>query len=219
MRYILFSLISILTIECFSQNNTEYKLEDGFTISLPENFTVTDTLGQRAIIAHIENGQILILKAPNKGKIDVSIKNESELIEFYKEFQRGLLKPSKGNLLNDNFFEIGKLKANKISYRVNTSEEPELRDALIVVLNNNIYVIQFLQLESKYNDIKVVRDKFFSSIKPSQTFSIKNQLTISAESSTDIEKTAYNLGRIFGYVLIIGIFIFIVIWILKKIRK
>jgi hypothetical protein len=218
MKKIILMLFALQTISCFGQKWTDLIVDDNLTISIPENYQITDTLGQRIIMVQVDNGLIQISRLPNKGNIATKIPNETVLNEFYQGLQKGIVNSSKGELLSSESPVLNKLKLIKFSYRVKIGNELQIHDCLGLFLNDNTYLIQFWHLETMTDELKKVRDKVFSSLKTSSTFTLKNQLTDSKENSASFNK-GYILGKFLGPIIIIGIFVYFIFWLNKRKKK
>ena len=218
MKKIILMLFALQTISCFGQKWTDLIVDDNLTISIPENYQITDTLGQRLIMVQVDNGLIQISRLPNKGNIATKIPNETVLNEFYQGLQKGIVNSSKGELLSSENPVLNKLILIKFSYRVKIGNELQIHDCLGLFLNDNTYLIQFWHLETMTDELKKVRDKVFSSLKTSSTFTLKNQLTDSKENSASFNK-GYILGKFLGPIILIGIFVYFIFWINKKKKK
>jgi hypothetical protein len=218
MKKILLTLFVLQTISCFGQKWTELVVDDNLTISIPENYQITDTLGQRIIMVQVDNGLIQISRIPNKGNIATNISNETILTEFYQGLQKGIVNSSKGELLSSESQVLDKLKLIKFSYKVKIGDELQIHDCLGLFLNDNTYLIQFWHLESMTNELKEIRDKLFSSLKTSSSFTLKNQLSDSREKSSSFNK-GYIIGKFLGPIIIIGILVYFLYWINKRRKK
>jgi hypothetical protein len=75
-------------------------------MAIPDNFEITDTLGQRVITSQVDNGLILVTVLENKGKTAITVRNEKELIDSYKGFQKGAINSQKGELIKDEIIEM-----------------------------------------------------------------------------------------------------------------
>ena len=60
MKKILLVLFAFQTISAFGQKWTDLVVDNNLTISVPENYQITDTLGQKIVTAQVDNGLIFI---------------------------------------------------------------------------------------------------------------------------------------------------------------
>jgi hypothetical protein len=218
MRKAVLTIFTLLSLNCFGQKWTEYKMDSNLTVNIPENFEIIDTLGQRIVRAQIDNGLIMIQRIPNKGETATSIQNKEELIKNYTGFQKGVVRSQNGKLLNQDFIEKDGLQVTQFSYSATMGEELQVRHCLTVFLNENWYTINFWELEALTNEMKNDRDKLFSSIKFLVGQSFKNQLSNSVEGSRGY-KVGFLAGKIMGYALMIAIAVSIIIWVSKRAKK
>lgn len=213
MRHLILTLLTLASLNCFGQKMIEYKIDDKLTINLPDNFMVFDTLGQRIIKSTFDNGLIIISKAAIDRKTSVNINDEKELIEFYNGIEKGVIGASQGDLISERIIEINKLKLTRFSYRAKMGEEIQIRDYLGLLLNDSIYSFHFWQLESKTSELKRKNEDFFISLKIKSGLSLKNQFT---NGETSSYKLGYSIGRLFGYVFVLGTLALIIVLILKR---
>lgn len=198
-------LIIVLTMLCFMSKAQEiYELNENLTIGLPNNYEVTDTLGQKLISAQFDYSFVLIQKINNSGEMSVSIANEEELDEYYLGFKNGILKSTKGELVSSEFFYKGTLKLYRFSCRV-PLEENQIRDYVVLFLNNQTYSLSYSQLESMVAELEPERTSFFSSLKAEGEYSLEDQMT---PNKSQGYKRGYLIGQILGFLIILILIIF-----------
>jgi hypothetical protein len=213
------AILLLLTLTCFGQEWMEFQLDSTLSLAIPDNYKVVDTLGQRVINAQIDNGLILVMKLPNKGQTAINVQNEKELVNSYTGFQDGLIGSHKGELIKGEIIETGGLKCIQFSYRARMGDENQIRHCLGIFVNENMYAINFWELESMTKEMAPQRERLFSSIKLPNSLGLKNQMSNSIEGGKGF-RTGFFLGKVLGYILIFGTLISIGIWISKgKKRK
>ncbi|WP_057938848.1 hypothetical protein [Algoriphagus resistens] len=215
---LLFAILTAISINSFGQQWTECKVDSTLTITIPDNFEITDTLGQRVITSQVDNGLILVSALENKGKTAVNVQNENELIDFYTGFQKGAINSQKGELIKEEIIEINGLKFLRFSLKPTMEDEKQIRHCLAVFAANKTYSIYFWELESMTDEMTPIRERLFSSVKLPSSLTAKDQMSYSPEGSRSYD-IGYLVGEIFGYVIIFGLIIILVVWISKSVRK
>ena len=218
MRKILIAILTILSINSFGQQWTKYQVDSTLTLTVPDNFEVTDTVGQRVITAQVDNGLILVTVIPNEGKNAINIQDEKELLDSYKGFQKGLIESQKGQLIKEEIIEKNGLKFIRFSFRATMGDEKQIRHCLGIFVSKKIYSLNFWELASMTDEMTDVRESFFSSLILPTNLTLKNQLNDSIEGSRAY-RISYFIGYSLGLVVIFGLIILILIWITKKVRR
>jgi hypothetical protein len=218
MRKIFIAILTLLSINSFGQQWTEYQVDSTLTLTIPDNFEVTDTVEQRIITAQVDNGLILVTVIPNNGKTAINVQDEKDLLDSYRGFKKGSIDSQKGQLIKEEIIEKNGLKFIRFSFSATTDGEKQKRHCLVIFVNNKIYSLNFWELESMTNEMADVREKFFSSLILPNDLTLKNQMNDSIEGSR-----AYQIGHFIGYslglVLTFGLIVSIVIWITRKVRR
>ena len=218
MKKIILTLFVLQTLNGFGQKWADVIVDNNLTISLPDNFQITDTLGQRIITAKVGNGLIYIAKTPDTGNFATKISNESELNKYYQALQKGTVNSSKGELLSSESIDLHKLKLTNFSYKVKIGDEFQIHDCLELFLNNNTYLIQLWHSEMMSDELKETRDKLFASLKTGSSFNLKNQLS-EFQGKSVAYKTGYFIGEFLSPIISIGILAIFMFWIFKRKSK
>ncbi|MCR9016072.1 hypothetical protein [Aquiflexum gelatinilyticum] len=218
MRNILLIILSLVTINSFGQQWIEFQVDPSLTITIPENYELTDTLGQKGVIAQIDNGLILLTVMQNKGKTKLNIQNENDLIEAYKGIQRGVTRSQNGQLIKEEILDKEALKILRFSISAIMENERQIRHFLIVFLNDNIYMLNFWELESMSNEMSEIREKLFSSIKFPSTATMEDQKSQVVQGSTSYN-ISYLIGQIIGYLLILGLIVLFIMYFVKRLKR
>lgn len=218
MRKIILAFLTLLATQGFAQEWIDYMVDDNLTISLPANFTLMDTLGQRVMHARIDNALIMVQRIPNKGEEAVVVQFEADLIKAYEEFQNGIIRSQNGKLKSQEWVEISRVQLNKFSYQATMGEEKQLRHCLTLFINDYWYAIQFWEVESMTGDLASEREKLFTSVKLREGVSRENQT--SDGNGNESTASAYYYVAIFIVVnVIVGIIGVVVLLILKIARR
>lgn len=218
MKKILLLGFTILSIQCFGQEWTDYKIDDNLTVQIPENFEVIDTLGQTIIKALIDNALIMVQRIPNKGEGATNIQNKEELLENYTGFQEGFVESQDGELISQQSVEQDGLQLTKFEFYANMGEERHIRRCLTVFLNDYWYTIQFWEVEAMSDELTKEREMLFSSLRFKAGLSLDNQMSDSVEGSRAY-RFGYIFGKAIGYIFIVAIILAVIIWISKMSRR
>ena len=224
MRRILLTLLTLLAIDGFGQTWIDYKVDDNLTVSIPDNFTVMDTLGQTIIRSSIDNALVMIQRIPNKGETAAVIQFEENLIKAYEGFQNGIIRSQKGKLKSQQWIEKSRVQLNEFSYYASQGEEKQIRHCLALFINNYWYAIQFWEVESMTDELAAEREKLFSSIRLPEGVSRENQTSNGdVKLIVDRRLSAYQVGyygaMFLGFNLIVGFVVGAVLVILKIARR
>lgn len=215
MKKILLVLFAFQTISAFGQKWTDLVVDNNLTISVPENYQITDTLGQKIVTAQVDNGLIFIQRIPKPDDKSNNVSSKDQLDGFYKGLINGTIKSSKGELLSSEFINVKDLKLIKFSFKAKIGDELQIHDCLGLFLSGNTYLIQLWHLESISPELQEIRDKLFASLKISSTITQKDQFIASSNQSSSYKK-GYIFGKILGPILLIGIFIYMIYFISRR---
>lgn len=168
MKYLLIILF-LFSTKCFCQNKTEYQLDENISVILPENYTINDTLGVKAVSATIDNRVVIAMKLM-VSDTSILVKNDDELKEQYKGIRQGVIATG-AKITDDEYITINDLIFSKFSV---SFENNEFKDICFgaLYLNHSIYSFQVWQLEPGNKD---AINEFFSSIKFAKGLSRQNQ--------------------------------------------
>jgi hypothetical protein len=214
MKKILLPIFIAISINSFGQNWTNYQVDSILTLTIPDNYKVTDKMGHRMTTARIENGLIMVSSLANEGEIATNVQNEGELIRFYKNFEKGYLKSQHGQAIKDEIVENSGLKMIRFSYKASMNGELQIRHCLSVFVNEKMYAVNFWEIESMTNDMSATREKLFSSLKFPTNPGLKNQMTNKAEEEKKVKQ-----GELIGQITIFGLIIGLTIWFTKREKK
>jgi len=183
-------------------------------VTLPSNFQLQDTLGQKFITAFEGSGYIVISKIPDKEDSKDKIYNEKQLMDAYKEFQKGFMDSQHGKLIKEAVVEKGGLKLKRFDYEIVSENSTQMRHCLILYVNKVWYAINYSELTSLLNESNPPYEKLFSSVQINPRLTAQDQLTPGAISY----QIGYITGRIFVWALVVGVGVLIIFGI-SKLRK
>jgi tetrahydromethanopterin S-methyltransferase subunit G len=212
-RQIIIVCLLFFSIHIFSQNLIGYQVSKDISIRIPDNFSVIDTLQQTVVKAFIGEDMVMIIKPHQK---DISgIGNEEDLLKFYDGVQEGVLEKTTGKLIDKKIVEIKGIKSLKISFDTTISGQSKIWDNYTVLLNNQPYSFTFIRSKENNPDFILQEDKIISSITFRKGLTIQNQFN-NDEGNFAADKIGKLVGRLFIYIIVIGIILFLV---LRKRKK
>lgn len=219
MKQFLVLLFSAVTFATFAQDWREYIIDDNLTLSLPENYTITDTMSQRVIMAQTDHGFILVTRMKNDGQNEFSIRDEAALIKRYREFRKGLMKSTKGKVIREEVFEKDGLKYWKFSYTAPWGDvEKQVRHSMILFLNQHIYTFSIWEQSGDEEKLTAIREKLFSSVKVPDNATLKNQLYLTKNDSGG-NSEAYRTGELFGTAVFWAGVVFLFVFSIRRLSK
>lgn len=218
MRRILITLLTLISLSSFGQQWIEYKVDSTLTVTIPDNYQVRDTLGQRVITSRVDDGLIIISILPNTGQTAINVQNEKELIDSYKNMREGFIESQGGQLIEETIIDNGGLKLNRFSFRATMGEERQIRHSVSAFVNETSYSINFWEAESMTNEMTGDREKLFSSIKFPTNLGLTNQMSNAIEGTRSYN-IGYLFGKLLGYGLMIALIVALVRWISKRGKK
>ena len=220
MRIVLFTFLTLLSTNCFGQQLHKYQVDSTMTVSIPDGYTISDTMGMKVITSQFDYGLIMVMVMPNKGKTEINVQDEEGLIKAYKGFVTGAVNAQKGQLIKQEIIEKNGLKCMRFSFKAAMGSEKQIRHSLAIFVNNNIYALNFWKLESMTNEVEDeiadLRERFFASLILPTNLTIKDQLNGTYEDSIKDDR-AYVLGELIGYGFMLALLILGIVWISKKV--
>ncbi|MEO8517474.1 MAG: hypothetical protein ABI426_12040 [Flavobacterium sp.] len=214
MKNTIIALITLISINCFSQKLVEFQIDKNVKITIPSNYKIEDTLLQKVIYVGISNGSIAITKSQNKDTL-TTVEDEDDLIQYYAEFQKGTLEASKGTLRKQEIITKQDLKIKRIYYDTRINNAPYSVDNYVLFLENYTYAIQFIEPRAKIidKDFKNQKEKILSSLSFQKNLTLQDQFNYHVEGSP-----GYKAGQISVDILVFLIIGF-VIWLSTRRSK
>ena len=218
MRHFLLLALSLLTTTAFAQNWKEYIIDNNLTLNFPENYTITDTMDQKVIMAQLDYGLVMITTMENKGQYEIAVTDENDLRDEYKTFRKGILRSARGRLIAEGPLKKDGVTFWNFSYSAKMGDVKQTRYCQILLLNKHIYTINFWEAKDKSQEMSPLREKLFSSVLVPKGLGLQNQLNLIDEktSANRIRKQISNLTikLLFGTALVL-----LVLWFWRKGKK
>nr|WP_315257773.1 hypothetical protein [uncultured Flavobacterium sp.] len=208
MRQIILSFFLLFISSNFAQNLVTYKIDENFSIAMPQNLEISDTLQQKVIKGFLDNSIVIITKNIQKDTI-VTIESVEDLMKYYDGAQEGILNSSKGKLLRKKIISIQGLKFLNFSTETSISGEQKLWDNYLLFLNNYTYVLVFIHSADNAEKFNIQKEKIISSFKFRKGLSIKNQFN-NYESSSRAFLWGELTGKVIFYLIIFGAIVFLI---------
>src|ERR1700748_1040454 len=120
------------------------KIDSLVTVSMPKEFTRSNTAGQQIISANGQFGSMLVIRSLNPVAAK-TVKNEKGLDNVFKEYVKKVQASlTAGNIKNDHDTTIGKLTARDFILQVDTGSGPQSRHFTLVYTKNVSYTFEYL---------------------------------------------------------------------------
>jgi hypothetical protein len=185
------------------------RFDDRVSLTIPSTFRQSDTLGQRNFLA---TGQFGFLQAVKIPQPQAEIKNENELVNFYKAYQRIAIDQASGNLVSDTTLKLNDdLYIRTFTYEVVWNDSLEVQENMIIFIDHALYSFTYACFKEGKQAAKNERDQFFNGIKIYNS-DFDDQLTIPNRHVRQGEIVGYVLR----YIMIALLILAIVLWFFKK---
>lgn len=164
MKKFLVVLLFLISFSGFSQGLFEHEFDKNLTLNVPDESEEGESGEMYFIRGKIENGIIVISKT-SKGSSKISGSDEKELSLLYNGMKDGVLKSTKGTLLEEKFIEIDKVKIFNFKISAKVGEELKIIENYVFYFNKLTYSIQFLSSENGSDKFEKVKKDIIASIK------------------------------------------------------
>jgi len=212
-------LLLLITTHASFAKSTLLKLEPNLSILLPEAYTKHDTLGIQVITTKYKSDQMMVVRTPMSA-YGIEINNEHDLEMAYKGMVNGLLNKTEGKIIDQYITEKENLKMINFIAKGKLNGVAYTMECLGIALNRNIYMAVIYKSGDTYSDQELPE-----LLKVTGKISRKDQFTGSEEpAAVDPGEKAYNASYKVGYyivgpALMIGLVVFIVVWVRRKSRS
>lgn len=218
MKYISLVIFSLLATSAFAQNWKEYIIDNNLTLNFPENYTITDTMSQKVIMAQLDYGLVMVTAMENKDQYEIAVTDENDLRDEYKELRKGMLRQAKGKLIAEGPLKKNGLLFWNFSYSARMGDTKQTRYCQILLLNKHIYTINFWESAEKSQEMTPLREKIFSSVMVPKGVGLQNQLNMIDDKTASgrVGKLISNLTvkLLFGTAIIL-----LLVWVSRKVKK
>lgn len=218
MKQLFLFFLVFLSTTCFSQNWKEYIIDDNLTLTFPENYTITDTMNQKVIMAQLDYGLVMVTAMENKDQYEITITDENDLRDEYKALRKGMLRQAKGKLIAEGPQKKDGLVFWNFTYSARMGETKQTRYCQILLLNKHIYTVNFWQSAEKSHEMAPLRGKLFSSVTVPKGLNIQNQLNV-IDDKTASDRVGKLIGNLAVKLLFGTILILLVVWIWRKVKN
>lgn len=160
----------------FSQALKPVAIDSAVTVSLPEAYTKTDTLGQQIYSSNSPLGYVVVLRTPN-AKNTPPLKHEDDLDNVFKEniknIQAGTDYAS-AQFVRDT--TIGKLKAKTFTLQTDNGQgDIQLRNIVLLYTNAATYIFEYVYPNARKEMVSGEYKSFINSIKLAPTLDRTDQ--------------------------------------------
>lgn len=209
-------LIIFLSMPVWAQKWKPVKIDDSVQVSLPGDFTRSDSTGQMVVTSNAAFGNIIITRLKDNPSTTPDIEKLKHLNQYYSDFVKQIQKSSKGKIVTEKDTVMGKLHVKDFTLAIDSGNGVNLRQVRVLHEAGATYTFQFLYKEIHAEYAGEVQDQFFNSIKIPPESGIKTQFT-SPETTTGIPPHGSSKNLWIAGVSIL--LILIIAWVIKKIRK
>jgi hypothetical protein len=204
MKKILISLSMVLfAVAGFAQTLKPVKIDSLVTVSLPQEFTKKDTLGQSIYSGNGAFGYMVVIRAPN-AKNNEPLKKEKDLNKVLKDYIKGIRGQSEGSTMNVRDTTIGHLKAKTFTLQTDQGAGVQLRNFIVIYTQDVTYTFEYYYEQSRKDVVKDEYKAFSSSIKLSQQLQRNDQYLSNAKGLSSAAKIGiYGGGALVGILIIV----------------
>lgn len=200
----------------FGQSTYKQNILNIATIDFPEKPDFIDTLGLKMYDYSDENAQFILMIRDLSSQPDLSFQ-EDDLEKFYSNTIAGIIDASEGKILNKKVFELDGLKGVEIEFISNSNPSlPDLRFEKILFVNNLFIAVDFVTNSVDSMITKNKKDQYFQSFILTAKKSTLKQLD--ASNKDKAYKTGFAIGKVLGYLFVIGI-VFLIVILINKVRN
>jgi hypothetical protein len=167
----------------FSQDLKPVQIDSLVTVSLPAEYSKTDTLGQQVYSSNSDLGYVVVLRTPNP-KGTHPLKKERDLDAKLKENIKNI--QSESNYASAQFVRdttIGKLKAKTFTLQTdNGGGDIQFRNIVLLYTNAANYIFEYVYPDKRKDMIAGEYKSFVNSIKLSPELNRTDQYISNAKS-------------------------------------
>jgi len=185
-------------------------LDEFFSVSFSTEPEIVDTIQTESYAAYgLFGTQIVSILNVEKVNVKPEIGSYKELDKFYNGFVSGLR--NKGmTILDTNFIWLNDIKGVQVEYETLVDSYNKF-ETKFFYLKGKGYNFTYSYNEFDKDSILVEKEKFLNSISLSD--SVDKSLQI--DGKTD----AFRIGEAFGSVFFFALVVFLIVWIIKRLRK
>lgn len=160
----------------FSQDLKPVAIDSAVTVSLPEAYKKTDTLGQQIYSSNSPLGYVVVLRTPN-AKNTAPLKHEGDLDDVMKQNIKNI--QTETNYASAQFVRdttIGKLKAKTFTLQTdNGGGDIQLRNIVMLYTNAATYIFEYAYPNARKEMVAGEYKTFVNSIKLAPTLDRHDQ--------------------------------------------
>jgi len=213
-KFLFSILFCCISFSVSAQNRYRQTFSNFAAIDFPGKPRVMDTLGQKIYSYTGDSASYTVILRDDR---DVSqiLQSESDLDEYYDGMIEGILKAEKSKLIAKTKIQFESLKGMQIECLLETKKNlPNLKFTRLILLNSKIIVIDYSTLSEYRNLTENDRATFFNSLQLLERGAVVNQYNVPDKIQS--HSTAYMLGRITGFLLLVLLVGGIIYFVAKK---
>jgi hypothetical protein len=213
-KTLLIICLSLFALTSYSQLLKPVALDSLVTVSLPEPYKKTDTLGQQLYSASASFGYIMVIRAVNPPDTKL-LKKEKDLDKVFKEYVQKVQRSAvKGRVVDEKDTTINNLHIKDFNLETDTGTGVQIRKFRLLYTHKVIYTFEYLYDHTRAEVAAPEIKEFFGSIKISPQLEPTDQFTLAGQF-TGMHK-GLKIALIAGGVLIIGIIMYLIMRRKKK---
>jgi len=164
MKNFLIVLLFLVSFSSFSQGLFEHEFDKNLTLNVPEESEEGESGEIYFIRGKVENG-IVVVSRTSKGSSKLSGSDEKALSLLYNGVRDGVIKSTKGTLLEEKYIEIHEIKIFNFKVSAKVGEETKIIENYVFHFDKLTYSIQFLSSEKGSDAFENVKRDIIASIK------------------------------------------------------
>lgn len=193
-----------------------YKIDSNTAIMIAPEYSIQDTVALWSITATMQGAAMLVTRQPNEGIYAFNIDNADQLTQSYDAIQKSFIEEQRGTLIGQETIEKKGLVIRNFYFRAVVPDGEQLRHSSLLFLNDNVYILTFIEFEGDMELMTLPRNKFFSSLEILTVVNSRSQrsdaLTRKVMDRLGINTRTLIIGSLVFVVLLTGV----VIWIRRR---
>lgn len=161
-------------------------LDSSVSVSLPKQFTKSNTNNQLTYAANGEYGTMVVIKSANPADAK-TVKNEKGLNNVFQEYIKKVQSSlAHGTIVNDHDMMMGKLEVRDFVLQVDSGSGLQLRHFRLLYTKNNTYTFEYLYDDFRKDAATGEMNAFFQSIKTTPDLDRNDQYVTTSQGERPV---------------------------------